>query len=100
MTTSRWARRLSPAETTATSTPISAASVASAVRSSAVPVPDTANSTAVTGYFASRKIRSMFPPVEVMVAAMAAVDSAVRGVPAPSHGNGRHRGGGCRRCRR
>lgn len=81
ITTRRCARRLSPAETTATSTPIPAASTASAVRSASVPVPDTANSTAVTGYFASRKIRSMFPPVEVIVAAMAAVDSAVSGCP-------------------
>ena len=40
-----------------------AASVASAVRSGSVSTPDTANSTAVTGYLASRKIRSMLPPV-------------------------------------
>ena len=36
MTTSRWARRCSPAATTATSTPSAAASVASAVRSASV----------------------------------------------------------------
>lgn len=81
MTTRRWARRCRPAETTATSTPIRAAAVASAVRSGSVSTPDTANSTAVTGYLASRKIRSMLPPVAVILAAMAAVDSAVSGCP-------------------
>ena len=46
-----------------------------------VSAPETANSTAVTGYFASRKMRSMLPPVPVILAAMAAVDSAVSGWP-------------------
>ena len=54
---------------------------ASAVRSGSVSTPDTANSTAVTGYLASRKIRSMLPPVAVIRAAIAAVDSAVSGCP-------------------
>jgi hypothetical protein len=44
-----------------------------------VSAPETSNSTAVTGYLASRKIRSMLPPVAVMLAAMADVESAVSG---------------------
>ncbi len=63
------------------STPMCAAAVASAVRSGSVSTPETANSTAVTGYLASRKIRSMLPPAPVISAAMAAVDSAVSGWP-------------------
>ena len=81
ITTSRWARRASPEATTATSTRCRAASSASAVRSVEVSVPDTSNSTAVTGYLASLKMRSMFPPVAVMLAAMAEVDPAVSGCP-------------------
>lgn len=63
------------------STPSAAASVASAVRSGSVSTPETANSTAVTGYLASRKIRSMLLPDSVIRAAMAAVASAVSGCP-------------------
>jgi hypothetical protein len=61
--------------------PSFAASGARAVRSGSVSTPDTANSTAVTGYLASRKIRSMLPPVFVIRAAIAAVASAVSGCP-------------------
>ncbi|CAL2062013.1 exported protein of unknown function [Streptomyces murinus] len=81
MTTRRCARRCRPAETTAMSTPSAPASEASAVRRGSVSTPETANSTAVTGYLASRKIRSMLPPAFAIRAAMAAVDSAVSGWP-------------------
>jgi hypothetical protein len=81
ITTRRCARRCSPEATTATSTSRCAASSASSVRSCSVAAPETSNSTAVTGYLASRRMRSMLLPVCVILAAMAAVASAVSGWP-------------------
>ena len=81
MTTSRIARRCSPPRCTATSTPCWVASRASSSRSGCGSAPDTSNSMQVTGWSASRSIRSMFAPLAAIRPAMAATAAGLSGRP-------------------
>ena len=81
ITMSRIARRCRPPRCTATSTPLSAATCASAVRSGAGSAPDTSSSMQVTGSLASRVIRSMFAPLAAIRPATAAIASGRSGLP-------------------
>ncbi len=78
---SRMARRCRPPRWTATSTPSSAASWASVARSMTGSAPETSNSMQVTGWWASRPIRSMLAPLAAIRPAMAATTAGASGRP-------------------
>ena len=81
ITISRIARRCRPARCTATSTPLSPATWASACRSEPGSAPEMSSSTQVTGSLASRVIRSMLAPLAAILPATAATPSGSRGLP-------------------
>lgn len=81
ITISRIARRCRPARCTATSTPLSTATRASAFRSDPGSAPETSISTQVTGSLASLVIRSMLAPLAAIRLATAATPSASSGLP-------------------
>jgi len=81
ITISRIARRCSPARWTATSTPLSTATWASAFRRRPGSAPETSSSTQVTGSLASRVIRSMLAPLAAIRPATAATPSGRSGLP-------------------
>ena len=81
ITISRIARRSRPARCTATSTPLSTATWASAFRSDAGSAPETSSSTQVTGSLASRVIRSMLAPLAAIRPATAATALGSSGLP-------------------
>ena len=79
MTTRRLARRISPDGWTARSMPCARASAARSTRKTAGSAPETSSSTEVTGYDASRTIRSMFAPTAAMRRAIAATGAGRSG---------------------
>ena len=81
ITISRMARRCSPPRCTATSTPSPTESWASVARSVTGSAPETSNSMQVTGWCASRPIRSMLAPLAAIRPAMAAMAAGASGRP-------------------
>jgi len=81
ITISRIARRCRPPRCTATSTPLSAATCASAARSGPGSAPETSSSMQVTGSLASRVMRSMLAPLAAIRPATAATASGCSGWP-------------------
>ena len=81
MTTRRRPRRASPAGATAMSTPWTCDSRASSRRRDRTSAPETSNSTVVTGYRESRRMRSMLAPWAAIRAVTAATALASRGAP-------------------
>ena len=81
ITISRFARRLRPAGWTARSIPCETASAASSLCRVTGSVPETSNSIEVTGYDASRTIRSMLAPSRAIRWAIAATGAGRNGWP-------------------